>query len=76
MMFGWIPSRAKLWAILGALGAFALAWLRFDARRDARRDVMLSDTQDRLESVRRKKEIDQDVETQDDSALIDRLTRR
>ena len=34
-----IPSRAKIWAALSTVVVLFAAWLRFDARRDQRRDA-------------------------------------
>ena len=34
-----IPSKAKMWTALSACAALFLTWLRFDARRDQRRDA-------------------------------------
>ena len=76
MLWRLIPSKAALWAALSALGVLLLAWLRMDAKRDARRDTEVRQSKDRLKAIQNKKEIDRDVETQDDSALIERLTRR
>ena len=33
------PSRANIWAALPAVAVLFAAWLRFDARRDQRRDA-------------------------------------
>ena len=71
-----IPSKAAIYAVLAALGAAFMAWLRIDARRDERRENERRVTRRRLDAIKSKEEIDRDVETQDDSALIDRLTRR
>lgn len=71
-----IPSKAAIYAALTALGAAFMAWLRIDARRDERRENEHKVAQSRLNAIQRKQEIDRDVETQDDSALIDRLTHR
>ena len=38
-----IPSKAKIWAALSAVAALFLAWLRYDARRDARRNAQIKD---------------------------------
>ena len=38
-----IPSKAAIWAALCAIAALFLAWLRIDARRDARRDAEIKD---------------------------------
>ena len=43
MLWRLIPSKAALWAALSALGVLLLAWLRIDAKRDARRDAQLKD---------------------------------
>ena len=34
-----IPSKAKIWAVLSAVAVLFLTWLRYDARRDQRRDA-------------------------------------
>ncbi|WP_420012231.1 hypothetical protein [Tateyamaria sp.] len=71
-----IPSKAAIYAVLAALGAAFMAWLRIDARRDERRENERKVAQNRLDAIESKREIDRDVETQDDNALINRLTRR
>ena len=38
-----IPSKATMWAALSACAALFSAWLRFDARRDQRRDAQHKD---------------------------------
>ena len=38
-----IPSKAKMWAVLSAVAVLFAAWLRFDARRDQRRDAQNKD---------------------------------
>ena len=43
MLWRLIPSKAALWAVLAALGAAFMAWLRMDARRDQRRNAQLKD---------------------------------
>ena len=43
MLWRLIPSKAALWAVLAALGAAFIAWLRIDARRDERRNAQLKD---------------------------------
>jgi len=75
-MLKFLPSKAAFYAVLAALGAAVMAWLRIDARRDERRENERKVAQSRLDAIQSKQEIDRDVETQDDSALIDRLTRR
>jgi len=71
-----IPSKAAIYAVLAALGAAFMAWLRIDARRDERRENERKVAQNRLDAIESKREIDRNVETQDDNALINRLTRR
>jgi hypothetical protein len=53
-----------------------LAWLRIDAKNDQRRKTEALQNKARLDAIQSKQEIDRDVETQDDTALIDRLTDR
>ncbi|MCW8843356.1 MAG: hypothetical protein OQK00_08080 [Rhodobacteraceae bacterium] len=38
-MWGWVPSRAKLWAVLTTIALGFLAWFRLDAKRDARAEL-------------------------------------
>lgn len=76
MIWSLIPSRAKLWALLAALGAAVVAFLRFDAARDQRRKDAHKRTSAALDAMRKKKEAKHEAETQDDPALVDRLTRR
>ena len=38
-----IPSKAKMWAALSAVAVLFSAWLRYDARRDQRRDAHIKD---------------------------------
>ena len=43
MLWRLIPSKAAIYAVLAALGAALMAWLRHDARRDQRRDAQIED---------------------------------
>ena len=42
-MLRFLPSKAAIWAVLSAIAAVFLAWLRMDARRDQRRDAQIKD---------------------------------
>ena len=42
-MLKFIPSKAAIYALLAALGAALMGWLRHDARRDQRRDAQIKD---------------------------------
>ena len=75
-MLRFLPSRAAVWAALSAVVVVLLAWLRNDAKNDQRRKTEALRSKARLDAIQSKQEIDRDVETQDDTALIDRLTRR
>jgi hypothetical protein len=75
-MLRFLPSKAAVWAALSAFVALLLAWLRIDAKNDQRRKTEALRNKARLDAIQSKQEIDRDVETQDDTALIDRLTRR
>ncbi|WP_412550646.1 hypothetical protein [Shimia sp. MIT910701] len=74
-MLRFLPSKAAVWAALSAFVVVLLAWLRIDAKNDQRRKTEALRNKARLDAIQRKQEIDRDVETQDDTALIDRLTR-
>ena len=74
-MLRFLPSKAAVWAALSAFVALLLAWLRIDAKNDQRRKTEALRSKARLDAIQTKKEIDRDVETQDDTTLIDRLTR-
>ena len=73
-MLRFLPSKAAVWAALSAFVALLLAWLRIDAKNDQRRKTEAQRSKDRLDAIQSKQEIERDVETQDDTALIDRLT--
>lgn len=75
-MLRFLPSKAAVWAALSAFVVVLLAWLRIDAKNDQRRKTEALQNKARLDAIQSKQEIDRDVETQDDTALIDRLTRR
>ena len=75
-MFRFIPTKAMIYAALSAFGAAIVVWLRAGAKRDQRRATTARQSADRFSAIKSKKEIDRAVETQDDTALIDRLTRR
>ncbi len=75
-MLRFLPSKAAVWAALSAFVVVLLAWLRIDAKNDQRRKTEALRNKARLDAIQSKQEIDRDVETQDDTALIDRLTRR
>jgi len=75
-MLRFLPSKAAVWAALSAFVVVLLAWFRIDAKNDQRRTTEALQNKARLDSIQSKQEIDRDVETQDDTALIDRLTRR
>jgi hypothetical protein len=74
-MFRLIPSKVAVYAALTAFVSALLAWLRFDAKRDQRRDTERQTARDNLTAIRTKKEIERNVEAQDDDALIERITR-
>lgn len=74
-MLRFLPSKAAVWAALSAFMVVLLALLRIDAKNDQRRKTEALRSKARLDAIQTKKEIDRDVETQDDTALIDRLTR-
>ena len=74
-MLRFLPSKAAVWAALSAFVVVLLAWLRIDAKNDQRRKTEALQNKARLDAIQSKQEIDRDVETQDDTALIDRLTR-
>jgi len=74
-MLRFLPSKAAVWAALSAFVVVFLAWLRIDAKNDQRRKTDALRNKARLDAIQSKQEIDRDVETQDDTALIDRLTR-
>ncbi|MCH2069423.1 MAG: hypothetical protein MK208_19465 [Shimia sp.] len=74
-MLRFLPSKAAVWAALSAFVVVLLAWLRIDAKNDQRRKTEALRNKARLDAIQSKQEIDRDVETQDDTALIDRLTR-
>ncbi|MCP4208140.1 MAG: hypothetical protein GY767_13965 [Shimia sp.] len=76
MMLRFLPSKAAVWAALSAFVVVLLAWLRIDAKNDQRRKTEALQNKARLDAIHRKQEIERDVEMQDDTALIDRLTRR
>ena len=42
-MLRFLPSKAQIWAVLSAIAAVFLAWLRMDARRDQRGDAQIKD---------------------------------
>lgn len=75
-MLRFLPSKAAVWAALSAFVVVLLAWLRIDAKNDQRRTTEALQNKARLDAIQSKQEIDRDVETQDDTALIDRLTDR
>jgi hypothetical protein len=75
-MLRFLPSKAAVWAALSAFVVVLLAWLRIDAKNDQRRKTEALRNKARLDAIQSKQEIERDVETQDDTALIDRLTRR
>jgi len=75
-MLRFLPSKAAVWAALIAFVVVLLAWLRIDAKNDHRRKTEALQNKARLDAILSKQEIDRDVETQDDTALIDRLTDR
>lgn len=75
-MLRFLPSKAAVWAALSAFVVVLLAWLRIDAKNDQRRKTEALRNKARLDAIQSKQEIDRDVETQDDTALIDRLTDR
>ena len=75
-MLRFLPSKAAVWAALSAFMVVLLAWLRIDAKNDQRRKTEALQNKARLDAIHRKQEIERDVEMQDDTALIDRLTRR
>lgn len=75
-MFALIP--AKVWLGIGAVGLVlaAVVWLRWDAvRDDAIRDKARSDAA-RVEHLEGAKERRNDVETLDDTGLLDSLLGR
>ncbi|WP_412550268.1 hypothetical protein [Shimia sp. MIT910701] len=74
-MLRFLPSKAAVWVALSAFVVVLLAWLRIDAKNDQRRKTEALGNKARLDAIQSKQEIDRDVETQDDTALIDRLTR-
>jgi len=74
-MLRFLPSKAAVWAALSAFVVVLPAWLRIDAKNDQRRKTEALQSKARLDAIQTKQEIDRDVETQDDTALIDRLTR-
>ncbi|MCP4206001.1 MAG: hypothetical protein GY767_02995 [Shimia sp.] len=76
MILRFLPSKAAVWAALSAFVVVLLAWFRIDAKNDQRRTTEALQNKARLDAIQSKQEIDRDVETQDDTALIDRLTRR
>ncbi len=76
MILRLLPSKAAVWAALSAFVVVLLAWFRIDAKNDQRRTTEALQNKARLDAIQSKQEIDRDVETQDDTALIDRLTRR
>ena len=73
-MMRFLPSKAAIYAFVAAVMAGFMAWLRIDARRDQNQKNELEATQNRIEVMKHKQEIEDDVETQDDTDLIDRLT--
>lgn len=75
-MLRFLPSKAAVWAVLSAFLVVLLAWLRIDAKSDQRRKTEALRNKARLNVIQSKQEIDRDVETQDDTTLIDCLTRR
>ena len=75
-MLRFLPSKSAVWAALSAFVVVLLAWLRIDAKNDQRRKTEALRNKARLDAIQSKQEIDRDVETQDDTALIDRLTDR
>ncbi|WP_412550325.1 hypothetical protein [Shimia sp. MIT910701] len=74
-MLRFLPSKAAVWAALSAFVVVLLAWLCIDAKNDQRRKTEALRNKARLDAIQSKQEIDRDVETQDDTALIDQLTR-
>ena len=74
-MLKFIPSKAAVYAAIGAFFTALIAWLRMDAKRDQRRQTEAEQAQSRLDAIQSKQEIKRDVETQDDNALVDRLSR-
>ncbi|WP_412550821.1 hypothetical protein [Shimia sp. MIT910701] len=75
-MLRFLPSKSAVWAALSVFVVVLLAWLRIDAKNDQRRKTEALQNKARLDAIQSKQEIDRDVETQDDTALIDRLTDR
>lgn len=75
-MLRFLPSKAAVWTALSACVAVFLAWLRIDAKNDQRRKTEALWNKACLDAIQSKQEIDRDVETQDDTAFIDRLTDR
>ena len=73
-MLRYFPSKAAIYTALTAVVAGFMAWLRIDARRDQNRKNELEATQNRMKAMKHKQEIEDDVEKQDDTSLIDRLT--
>ena len=74
-MLRYLPSKAAIYAFVAAFVTALMAFLRFDAKRDQKQRNKLEATQNRMKAMKRKQEIEDDVETQDDAGLIDRLTR-
>ena len=75
-IFRFLSLKALLWCAGVSVVAAFIAWLRIDAKRDQRRETRVRQNVDHLNAIRSKQEIDREAETQDDIALIDRLTLR
>lgn len=75
-MTAWLMGQALPW-IVGAIAAFGAAFgLYLKWRGDGRAKAQQDATRARLKAVTEIRKDTRDAETQDDPALVDRLTRR